>query len=92
MRSMDFGHPFSTFNSDPAYTGDFNGATGMIMQSQMDADNVIEATKEYIDMGYHPNIAVEKACKDLRVKSTDIFNYDINRIEKEIERYCRTKF
>lgn len=38
---MDFDilHPFSTFRSDDAYNGEFNGATGWIMQSNVDRKN-----------------------------------------------------
>lgn len=48
MFDFDIRHPFNTFNNDPTYNGDLNGATVMIMQEQEDYDKANNTLKEYV--------------------------------------------
>lgn len=51
MFDFDMRHPFNTFNNDPAYNGDLNGATVMIMQEHEDYDRAIEIIDLYYKYG-----------------------------------------
>ena len=48
MFDFDMRHPFNTFNHDPAYNGDLNGATVMIMQEDKDYNKANNTLKEYV--------------------------------------------
>lgn len=90
---MDFDilHPFSTFRSDDAYNGEFNGVTGWIMQSDVDRKKLTNGFKQAIDKGYDinneniQNIIFEQ----LNCNPSDLTPFDLNKLKKDIEKYYK---
>ena len=90
---MDFDilHPFSTFRSDDAYNGEFNGATGWIMQSDVDRKKLTNSFKQAIDEGYDinneniQNIIFEQ----LNCNLSDLTPFDLNKLKNDIEKYYK---
>ena len=90
---MDFDilHPFSTFRGDDAYNGKFNGATGWIMQSDVDRQKLTDGFKQAIDEGYDindediQNIIFEQ----LNCSPSDLTPFDLNKLKKDIEKYYK---
>lgn len=90
---MDFNipHPFSTFRSDDAYNGEFNGATGWIMQSDVDRKKLTDGFKQAIDEGYDinneniQNIIFEQ----LNCNLSDLTTFDLNKLKNDIEKYYK---
>ena len=90
---MDFDilHPFSTFRSDDAYNGEFNGATGWIMQSDVDRKKLTDGFKQAIDEGYDINneniqniIFIFFFCN-----LSDLTPFDLNKLKNDIEKYYK---
>ena len=88
---MDFDilHPFSSFNSDPQYNGEFNGATGWIMQSDVYRQELTDGFKQAIDEGY--DISDEEIqniiFSQLNCKPSDLTPFDLDKLKKDIEKY-----
>lgn len=90
MFDFDILHPFSTFNSDPAYNGKFNGATGMIMQSQQDTDMLIKDFKQVILQGFDPNDVADIIFEQRNIDPADLLPHDKKRLVREIEEFCKS--
>lgn len=48
MLDIDFSKPFSTFRGARGFNGEFNGATGIIMQEDEDFNKAKNTLKEYV--------------------------------------------
>lgn len=88
---FDILHPFSTFRSDDAYNGEFNGATGWIMQSDVDRKKLTNGFKQAINEGYDinneniQNIIFEQ----LNCNLSDLTLFDLNKLKNDIEKYYK---
>ena len=69
--------------------GPFNGFNAMIMQSQQDADKVIEQIEVAAGMGVNPNITFIQALDNCRVRESDLTNFDKQRIKRKIEQISK---
>lgn len=67
----------------------FNGFNAMIMQSQQDADRIIEQIEIVDNMGANPNITFIQALDKCGVRESDLTDFDKQRIKRKIEQISK---
>ena len=88
--------PTSTHNafSHGAYAcnGQLNGIQAMIMQSQENADNIIESFEQYLSAGFGTEAALTQAYIDNDISENDLTDFDKERIKRKVENAAATNF
>ena len=88
---FDILHPFSTFRGDDAYNEEFNGATGWIMQSDVDRQKLTNGFKQAIDEGYDINDETIQNIifEQLNCNPSDLTFCDLEKLKNDIEKYYK---
>lgn len=68
-----------------------NGFQTMILESYQKTNELIECFKDAIDKGYDPNSVIDQILEACNVKESDLTDFDIQRLNREIEQYVRQK-
>ena len=67
------------------------GIENMILSSAENADRVIEAFKDFIDLGYNPELIQFEIYRQLPFNVEDLLDEDKERIQREVENYYLEK-
>lgn len=63
-----------------------NGLDYMIMQSQEDADKIIDTIEKYYKQGI--NVAAIDFFKTCNINKKDVLPADLNRIDQTLKKFC----
>lgn len=73
------------FNMGISSTGINNGFVNMVLQSQTNADKVINQFEKYINLGYCASAAINSAFQDTNLSEKDLTDFDKERIKRKVE-------
>ena len=68
-----------------------NGFQTMVLESYQKTNELIEYFKDAVDKGYDPNSVINQILEECNVKESDLTDFDIQRLNREIEQYVRRK-